>query len=251
MPQDGIGVIVLVIGYHCAPLYNVVTYNVYERMLDMSLTPWSQRQLDIRLKGKEAGKLARTKAGGERVAGTKPSHPLDDFTGEFEHPAYGVVTIGRKADALSFALHRISLPLEHFHYDRFDTPDDELDGKWSINFMTSPTGEIDRATMSLDEAEVTFTRRVPAELSSPATLRMYVGAYSTPTGGKLDVELHEDGKLGIVSPGQPFNEILPWRPRKFRIKEFADVVIEFVVEGGKVTAMKQSDPSGEYSFPRK
>ena len=89
------------------------------------------------------------------------------------------------------------------------------------------------------------------ELSSPATLRMYVGEYSTPTGGKLDVELHEDGKLGIVSPGQPFNEILPWRPRKFRIKEFADVVIEFVVEGDKVTAMKQSDPSGEYSFPRK
>lgn len=251
MPQDGIGVIVLVIGDHCAPLYNVVTYNVYERMLDMSLTPWSQRQLAIRLKAKEAGKVARALAGAGRVEGTKPSHPLDDYTGEFEHPAYGVVTIGLKADALSFALHRISLPLEHFHYDRFDTPDDELDGKWSINFMTSPVGEIERATMSLDEAEVTFTRRVPAELSSPATLRQYTGTYSTITGGKLDVVLREDGKLGIVSPGQPFNEILPWRPHKFRIKEFADVVIEFVVEGDQVAAMKQSDPSGEYTFPRK
>ena len=33
MPQDGIGVIVLVIGDHAAPLYNVVSYNVYERLL--------------------------------------------------------------------------------------------------------------------------------------------------------------------------------------------------------------------------
>ena len=35
---------------------------------------------------------ARGKAGGGRVAGTKPSHALDDYVGEFEHPAYGVLT---------------------------------------------------------------------------------------------------------------------------------------------------------------
>ena len=66
MPTDGIGVIVLVISDHAAPLYNYVSYNVYERLLGLSETPWSARGLDIRLKGKKAGTEARAKAGAER-----------------------------------------------------------------------------------------------------------------------------------------------------------------------------------------
>src|SRR5439155_25570566 len=69
-PYDGVGVVVLVIGDHAAPLYNVVAYNAYERMVGLDLTPWSERQLAIRLKGKEAGKQARAKAGAGRVEGT-------------------------------------------------------------------------------------------------------------------------------------------------------------------------------------
>ena len=123
MPQDGLGVVVLVIGDHAAPLYNVVTYNVYERLLGLEQTPWTDRMLAIRLKGKEAGKQARAKAGAGRVEGTKPSHALDDYLGEFEHPAYGVVTIARKDAGLAFDFHKIKLPLAHFHYDRFDALD--------------------------------------------------------------------------------------------------------------------------------
>ena len=39
MPQDGIGVVVLVIGDHAAPLYNAVSYNVYERLLGLTRPP--------------------------------------------------------------------------------------------------------------------------------------------------------------------------------------------------------------------
>src|SRR5713226_698315 len=45
MPNDQIRVIVLVISDHSAPLYNIVSYNVYERLLGMDQTPWSQRRL--------------------------------------------------------------------------------------------------------------------------------------------------------------------------------------------------------------
>ena len=251
MPGDGIGVVVLVIGDHCAPLYNVVSFHVYERLLGLSETPWSERLLEVRKKGKQAGKEARAKAGAERVSGTKPSHPVEDYVGEFDHPAYGVVTISRKSEDLLFDFHKIRLPLTHFHYDRFDTPDDEQDGKWSVNFSTSPQGEVDKAVLSLDEAEVAFTRRVPAELSAPTTLRPYAGGYETPTGAKFEVVLKEDGTLGLAFPGQPFQALVPWKPRKFRVKEFSDVVFEFVVEDGKVTALKQIDPSGEFRFARR
>ena len=251
MPSDGLGVIVLVIGNHAAPLYNIVTYNVYERLLGLSLTPWSERQNSIRLKNKEVGKLARTKAGAGRIDGTRPSHKLDDYVGEFAHPAYGVLTIGKNGEALTFDFHKIRLPLTHFHYDRFDTPDDEQDGKWSVNFVANPQGEIDRAEMSLDEAAVSFTRRVPSALTSVTTLRQYVGTYETPTGGKFDVVIRPGDTLAIQNPDGTFQNLIPWQPNRFHIKEFADVVFEFRVANGRASELKQINPSGEFTFVRK
>jgi hypothetical protein len=70
--------------------------------------------------------------------------------------------------------------------------------------------------MSLDQAEVTFTRRVPAVLSAAAT-----------------------------------QVLLPWKPRQFQIKEFSDVVFEFEVKDGQVTALKRQRPSGEDRLPRR
>ncbi|HEV8380555.1 MAG TPA: serine hydrolase [Gemmatimonadales bacterium] len=251
MPSDSVGVIVLVIGDHAAPLYNVVSYNVYERLLGLEQTPWSQRLNDARKKAKQAGMAARAQAGGGQVKGTRPSHALDDFVGEFENQAYGVVAISKQGAELRFSFHQIDLPLTHFHYDRFDTPDDEANGKWSVNFGTNPQGEIDKAVMSLDQAEVAFVRRVPSELTAPATLRQYAGTYVAPSGASFEVVLKEDGTLGIEFPGQPLQALVPWRQHRFKLKEFSDITIEFVVEGGKVKAMTQISPSGRYTFPRR
>ena len=251
MPYDSIGVIVFVVGDHAAPLYNVVSYNVYERLLGLSLTPWSERQNTIRLKNKAAGTQSRTKAGAGRVAGTRPSHARDDYVGEFENPAYGILAVTKGDTSLMFDFHKIRMPLSHFHYDRFDTPDDEEDGKYSVNFLTNPQGEIDRAEMSLDEAAVPFTRRVPAALSTAESLRQYVGTFVTPNGGTFDVVLRPDGTLALLYANGTFQNLIPWQPRRFRIKEFADVTFEFVTTGDKVTSLKQTDPSGEFVFTRR
>ena len=251
MPYDSIGVIVFVIGNHAAPLYNVVSYNVYERLLGMSLTPWSERQNTIRLKNKEANRTARTKAGGGRVANTRPSHALPDYAGEYEHPAYGVLTISKPAASLLFDFHKVRLPLDHFHYDRFDTADDEEDGKWSVNFMTNPQGEVDRAELSLDEAATVFVRRVPPALRSAATLSQYVGTYHTPSGGKFDVVVRPDGTLALQYASGTFQNLIPWQAHRFRVKEFPDLVFEFISVNGKVAELKQSDPSGEFRFVRR
>ena len=251
MPYDSIGVIVMVIGNHAAPLYNVVSYNVYERLLALSLTPWSERQNTIRLKNKATNKQARTKAGGGRIANTRPSHPIGDYAGEFEHPAYGLLTIATRDNSLLFDLHKIKLPLSHFHYDRFDTPDDEEDGMWSVNFLTNPQGEVDRAEISLDESAAIFVRRIPPALSAATTLRQYVGPYETPNGGKFDVVVRPDGTLAIQYANGTFQDLIPWKTHRFRIKEYPDMVFEFLLANGKVTELKQSDPSGEYKFVRK
>ena len=248
MPQEKIGVIVFVIGDHCASLYNTVSYNVYERLLGMTQTPWSERLLEIRAKGKQAGTEARAKAGAEKVPNTAPSHPLAAFAGAYEHPAYGVLTIALEASQLTFDFHDLRFPLTHFHYDRFDTPDDERYGRWSVGFLTNPQGDIDRAVMSLDESEAVFTRR--AETVAPDLLAKLAGPYETATGFKFKVVLKEDGFLYVVFPGQPDERLLPYKGLSFRIKEFSDVTFEFVVEDGVVKALKQRDPSGEFRFKR-
>jgi len=246
MPNDSIGVIVLVIGDHVAPMYTGLTLDIYERLLGLSHTPWSERLNQIRLKNKAAATKARSVAEVGRVPGTKPSHPLEDYVGEFAHPAYGVVTVGRGDKELSFDFHGIKMPLNHFHYDRFDTPDDEEDGKFSLNFRTNPMGEIEGVEISLDEAAVTFTRQVPASLTSDATLQTYAGTYLSPSGSKT-VLTFQPGK-GLSIRGGP--DLQPWRPHQFRIKEFPDVVVAFTVENGKVIAMRRRDPSGEFVLPR-
>ncbi|MGO9256997.1 MAG: DUF3471 domain-containing protein [Bryobacteraceae bacterium] len=249
MPQDHIGVIVFVIGDHSQPLYNIVSYNAYERLLGMDQTPWSERQLEIRLKNKKAETEARTKAGEGRVPDTRPSHALADYAGAYENAAYGVMTIGLKDNQLQFDFHKIRMPMTHFHYDRFDTPDDEQDGKWSVNFRTNPQGDIDQAVMSLDEAEAAFTRRPDA--IDPKLMSQLSGAYETPGGVKIQVTLAPGGGLSLVSPGQPAVSLIHTKGLTFRHPRFSDTTLEFVVQDGQVKGLKQKDPAGELTLPKK
>jgi hypothetical protein len=55
----------------------------------------------------------------------------------------------------------------------------------------------------------------------------------------------------VVFVGAPDQALVPYKGLKFRIPEFADVIVEFVEENGQITAMKQIDPSGEYVSKRK
>lgn len=250
LPQERIGVVVLVIGDHCGSLYNTISYNIYERLLGLNQTPWSERWLDVIQKGKQAGMNARASAGAERVSDTQPSHTLADYAGDFEHPAYGILKIELTGGQLSFNFHKFQFPLTHFHYDRFDTFDDERYGKWSVNFVTNPQGDIDKAVISLDEAEVVFQRKPPT--LGPERLRQLAGTYETPNGFAFQVVLRdEDGSLYLVSSGQPDEKLVPYKELKFRVPAYSDRMFEFVDENGRIKALKHRDPSGEYVFPRR
>ena len=87
-----------------------------------------------------------------------------------------------KDDQLQFDFNKAVLPLHHYHYDRFDTTDDELRGKFSLNFLTNPQGEVDAAVMSLDESEVTFKRKPDPTMSNPKALAPFAGTYERANG---------------------------------------------------------------------
>jgi CubicO group peptidase (beta-lactamase class C family) len=248
LPKEKLGVIVFVIGNHCSQLYDLVSWNLYERLLGLDETPWISRMLEMRLKGKKAGTEARAKAGADQVPNTMPSHKLSDYAAEYENPAYGVLQVTFEGAGLQSDFHKIKLPLSHIHYDRFDTPDDEQYGKFSINFRTNPQGDIDKAVISLDEAEAVFTRK--ADKFSPEMLAKLAGTYETPTAVKFRVVLKEDGSLNLAFPGQGDEPLIPYKGLKFRIKAFSDVMWEFILENGEVKGLKQTDPSSSTVFKR-
>jgi hypothetical protein len=175
--------------------------------------------------------------------------PLSDYAGVYDNPAYGPITVAFKDNELHFDFHKIKLPLMHYHYDRFDTPDDEQNGKWSVNFRTNPQGDIDQAVMSLDEAEAVFVPK-PAAID-PSLITQFLGAYTLPGGGKVEITRTQGGGLAIAVPGQPPMPLIQVKDYRFRTPQFSDEIFEFVVESGQVKAMKQRDPSAEFVFPKK
>lgn len=102
--------------------------------------------------------------------------------------------------------------------------------------------------MSLGQAEVVFTRK-PETLDS-ALLKKLAGTYMTPTEVKFQVLYQPGTGLALAFPGGPPRQLIPIKSLKFRTPQFADVIYQFVMENDQVAALKERDPSGEYSYPR-
>ena len=51
--------------------------------------------------------------------------------------------------------------------------------------------------------------------------------------------------LQLDVPGTPRIDLEPLKPLAFRARQFPDITFEFVLDGERVTGMKQIDPSGE------
>ena len=80
-------------------------------------------------------------------------------------------------------------------------------------------------------------------------LEQLAGTYEAPSGVHFRVSL-EGGRLHTAFPGQPADELLPYKGLKFKVLHNADTVVEFIVNG-QVKALKQIDPSGVFHCARK
>jgi len=106
------------------------------------------------------------------------------------------------------------------------------------------------AVLVLAAASALETSPVPLAAAGGQEIRPVPGQTrpQSPSGGKVEVAFQPGKGLSIRGAGGV--DLQPWRPHQFRVKEFPDVVVSFTVEGGKVLAMRQRDPSGEFVFPR-
>lgn len=156
-PDDDLGIVILY-NTQNQPLRDLLQYEIADRLLGSEKTDWNQRLLDWR-KGKVENykkSLAENKL--EIIPNTKPSHELADYTGEFENEIYGKINVKLVGEQLWFQFYIFNFPLNHIHYDQFETPKHEQYGQYRISFLTNSQGKIDQIQMELDKPDVVFKK---------------------------------------------------------------------------------------------
>ncbi len=230
MPSDSIGVIVFT--NRVSQLPGLIAMTIYDKLLSLPETPWSERGLTGYLNNKKTNREARSKPDSDRITGTVPSHNLRDYAGIYEDPAYGKLEITWRSDTLGFSFNNVILPLYHYHYDRFTTPDDQVYGKWSLIFGTDPQGDISQVTISMDEKEVIFKKMADPRLKDPDFLKKLEGQYER-NGNIITIAFRADKLLIMTAPPQHLD---PYKGIIFRIREFSDQIVEFIMDDAGMPA---------------
>jgi hypothetical protein len=83
----------------------------------------------------------------KRLKKTRPSLARDDYTGTYESPAMGKITIEREGRGLVLDAGRVRLPMSHWHLDTFLVEYPEWELKEFAEFRLGPDGKIDTLTM--------------------------------------------------------------------------------------------------------
>lgn len=248
MPSDSIGVIVYVNGAHAYVLPGIIANIIYDKLLNLTETPWNERSLKNYRENKATERKARAQPDVDRVENTKPSHSLADYSGAYEDAAYGTLKIILENNKLYFDFRNTRLPLDHYHYDRFTSPDDEINGKWSLTFITDAQGSIYQVKVSLDEKEVSFTKKADEKLSDPGFLKTLTGQYEL-NGSTINLVI-SDNSLVIASA--PPQHLEPYKNNIFRIREFTDQLVEFLFDSsGRPTGLKITADGKNVTYTKK
>lgn len=121
----------------------VVTFNLLDRLLGLEPLPWGERFRDYKAKIERQIATARQDLAARRQADRPPSHPLADYAGVYEHPAYGTLRICHAESALVATRDALEFTLTPYHYDTFELLQKGAELPLLASFRLNESGEID------------------------------------------------------------------------------------------------------------
>jgi CubicO group peptidase (beta-lactamase class C family) len=253
LPDDNLGLVVLA-NIGATGLPTVITQHAIDRLLNLSPIDWEGEALAKYKKRKEADKESEATKETQRKPGTKPSHALPEYTGEYDHPGYGIIRIGQDSDRLLATFNTTTTPLEHWHYDIFNAPErdgDEALANTRFNFQTDLDGNISTVAIQLapQVKEIVFTKKPNSTLSDTNYIVRFTGKYDL-SGHKLTIGL-KGALLTLDIPGEPQYQLVPNLDGGFTLKEAKQLSLKFVTDNsGKVTSALFKRPSGVVTILR-
>jgi CubicO group peptidase (beta-lactamase class C family) len=248
LPQDNIGLVILS-NQNSSPLPAVVAYNVWDRMLGMDQVDWTARIKQQRAMSKASEQDAKQKGYTTKRAGTRPSHEMGEYAGEYEHPGYGIVKIENASGVLKIDYHGLGGVLTHFHYDVFEVPKDDANpfSEEKVQFRSNLAGEIDALGIPFESTlkDIVFVKLGDRSMMQKTFLEPLTGNFQR--GPLLAViALKGDSALTLTLPGQPVYNLIPVHGTKFNIKELNGYSIEF-----KGDDLVFYQPSGTFTATRR
>jgi hypothetical protein len=199
----------------------------------------------------QTNKDAREKA---RHKNTRPAHELAAYAGEYDHPAYGVMSVKIQSGELHWAWRGMFAPLIHRHFETFELPeaaDRLLPDRLAITFLTDRDGNIVSLSAPLEPAvkDIVFARLPAGDCTDPAFRARCVGHFK---GGAIThrVTLDSEGRLTLKPDYQPVYRLAPENGRRFRIVELEGFIAEFRGEGTTVDEVIFHQPNGIFVAQR-
>jgi len=256
-PSDSIGIIVLA-NQGGSAIPTLARNIIADKLLGLKYVNWSgdrkKEAEGFRKKAKEEEQAVQT----GKVSGTKPSHNLKDYTGNFNCPGYGDVEVYYRNDSLFAKIGKDSSWFRHYHYDifelkGFDKEDgpDTTQGGTRINFRTGDDGKISGFTAALEPnvKPLTFSFAPAAVPLTKEELGKYTGEYLV---GGMTAKVYLKGEtLYVFVPGQPEYETVYQGDHTFRLKALEGFSVKFEVVDNKCVSLDFIQPNGVFKAKRK
>ena len=249
VPDFGIGVAVLT-NRSPSEVLTTLTWYIIDRLRGREPIDWRERVRKRReqaIAQMQADKNAREKA---RHANTRPAHDLAAYAGDYEHPAYGLMSIKEQGGALHWSWRGMFAAMIHRHYETFElpeVPDRLLPDRLAITFLTDREGSIVSLSAPLEPMvkDIVFVRLAAGDCTDAAFRARCVGTFkSGPTTHR--VTLDTEGQLVLKPDNQPAYRLAPHHGRRFRIVELEGFVVEFRGEGTIVDEVIFHQPNGTF-----
>ena len=253
LPDHGIGVVVFT-NRSPSEVTSALTWYILDRLRGRDPIDWrgrAKKRRDEFIAHMQADKDAREKA---RHKNTRPAHELEAYAADYEHPAYGVMSVSLQDGALHWKWRGMYATLQHRHYETFElpeVPDRLLPDKLAIVFLTDRDGNIVSLSTSLEPMvkDIVFARLASGDCLDPAFRARCVGQFK---GGAIThrVTLDDEGGLVLKSDFQPAYRLAPEQGRRFRIVELDGFVVEFRGEGTTIDEVMFHQPNGTFTAQR-
>jgi CubicO group peptidase (beta-lactamase class C family) len=252
VPDFGIGVAVFT-NRSPSEVTSTLTWYIIDRLRGREPIDWRNRHLERRQKilgQMQVDKEARAKV---RHPGTRPAHELAAYAGDYEHPAYGVMTIAAEASGLNWSWRGMAATLEHRHYETFvlpEAPDRLLPDHLAVTFLTDREGDIVSLSAPLEPMvkDIVFARRPSGQCLDAEFRARCAGRYRSGATTHR-VALDSSGSLVLKPNNQAAYRLLPAQGRRFRIAELDGHAVEFRGETS-IDEMIFHQPNGTFAATR-
>lgn len=174
-PRDDMGVVVLS-NKNGSFVPEIIALNVADRLFGLDQVPWNARYMEMRDKSRAQAEKLKAEGDKDRKMGTRTSHPLEDYAGNYVHPAYGTLTVVKDGEGLRMTHNGMTFTTAQYHYDVFDISTEAIGMtlEFKASFALDPKGNVASVSipfgLTAGVKDVVFTRveEKPAESPAPA-----------------------------------------------------------------------------------